>query len=86
MASWGTRLRHLDEEWLTGRPYPRWRRRGGGANRRPAGEAAEEGGQPVRELVGVCTVLGEVPVGAGNGQSDASTWMALAMLSTTVCT
>jgi hypothetical protein len=62
---------------LTERPCPQLRSRGGGAHRRPTGEAAEEGGRPVREVAGVCAVLREVPVGLGNGQSDPSTWMAL---------
>jgi hypothetical protein len=33
----------------------------------------------------VRAVLGEAPVGPGNGRSDPSTWMASATLSVTVC-
>jgi hypothetical protein len=44
------------------------------------------GGRPVRVVAGVCAVLGEAPVGVGNGQSDLSTWMASETLSATVCT
>jgi hypothetical protein len=78
MATWGTRLRHLEEEWLTGRPCPQWHSRGGGAHWRPAGEAAKEGGQPIREVAGVHAVLGDVPVGPGEGRIDLSTWIASA--------
>jgi hypothetical protein len=67
MVSWGTRLTHLREEWLTGRPCPQQRSRGWGAHRRLAGEAAEVGSQLAREVIGVHTVLGEAPVGPANG-------------------
>jgi hypothetical protein len=77
-------LRHLEEEWLTERPCPRWRSRGGGARRCLAGEAAEEWGRLVGEVAGVLAVLGEVLVGLGNGWSDPSTWMASATLSAMV--
>jgi hypothetical protein len=71
-------LRHLGEEWLTGRPCSQRRSRGGGAHQRPAGEVAKEWGRPVEEVAGVRTVLGEAPVGPGDGRSDPSMWMALA--------
>jgi hypothetical protein len=68
-------------------PASGWRGgRGRGARRRPAGEVAEEGGRPVGEVAGVRVVLGEAPVGPGNGRSDPSTWMASSTLSTMVCT
>jgi hypothetical protein len=38
----------------------------------------DEGGRPVREVAGVRVVLGETPVGLGDGWSDPSTWMASA--------
>jgi hypothetical protein len=72
MASWGTRLRHLGEEWLTGIPCPRRRSRSGGAHQHPAGEAAEDWGRQVGEVAGVLTVIGEALIESGNGQSDPS--------------
>jgi hypothetical protein len=38
----------------------------------------EEGGRPIGEVSGVRAVLGEAPVGSGDGRSDPSTWMASA--------
>jgi hypothetical protein len=46
----------------------------------------EEGGRPVGEVAGVRAVLGMVPVGAGSGWSDPSTWMASTTLSAMVYT
>jgi hypothetical protein len=57
-------LRHLGEEWLTGRPCPRRRSRGRGAHRRPAGEVAGEG-----VLAGV-----RLERWQGKGCSPASGW------------
>jgi hypothetical protein len=52
---------------LNGRPCPQQRSRGGGARRRPAGEAVEEGGRSVVEVAGVHAVLREAAVGSGGG-------------------
>jgi hypothetical protein len=61
---------------LNGRPCPQQRSRGGGARRRPAREAVEEGGRLVVEVAGVHAVLREATVGSGGGWSDPSMWMA----------
>jgi hypothetical protein len=71
-------LRHLGKEWLTRRPCPQQCSRGEDAHQRPTGEVAKEGGRLVGEVAGVRVVLGEVPVGFGDGRSDPSMWMALA--------
>jgi hypothetical protein len=55
---------------LTKRPCP-WRHgRSGGAHRRWAEVAAEEGGRLVGEVAGALVVLGEAPVGTGDGRSS----------------
>jgi hypothetical protein len=54
----GNSIEGSQEKWLTRRPCPQRRSRGGVAHRRPAGVAAEEGGRPVGEVASVCMVLG----------------------------